>query len=150
MYASFPMKCTTFVQRLAFSCLLVLFSQISHAADFDALVGVYSFRTPYGDRDIDVVKVEKEGTQYIVYTNVSYTGLQWSSGEVARPAKLESYAEMLAQAKFDASAAGLETSKAAILQLPAGWRSGPYKTDTGFLWISYAGAFEVKKRELGK
>lgn len=150
MHALFSVKLITSMRRLAVCCLLALLTQVANAADFDALVGIYSFRTPYGDQDIDVVKVEKEGSEYIAYTNTSYAGLEWSSGEVALPAKPESYADMLANAEFDSTVIGLETPKIIILRLPAGWHSGPYKTDTGFLWISYAGAFEVKKREPGK
>lgn len=150
MYLSLPMKSTTFGQRATFYCLLALFSPISHATDVDTLVGIYSFRSPYGGQEIDVVKVEKEGSQYIAYTNISHAELEWASGEVAQPAKLEVYANLLAEAKFDSSVTGLEPPKMAILRLPAGWRSGPYKADTGFLWISYAGAFEVKKREQRK
>lgn len=151
MYAFLPMKFSKSLQCLAVYSLLALLSQLSHASDFDTLVGVYSFKSPYGNQEIDVVKVEKEGSQYIAYTNVSYAELEWSQGELAQPAKVEDYADLLTKkVESDSSLIGLETRKMAIFRLPTSSHSGQHKTNSGFLWISQMGALEVKKREPGK
>lgn len=150
MFTSRFLNFTTCVQHLFVFVVLVLFSHVSQATDFDALVGIYSVKSPYIDREIDVVKVEKQGTRYIVHINTGYSELEWSSGEMARPAKTENYRDLLANAEFDPSVIGLEISKTVLLRLSPGWNSGPYKTDTGYLWISSMGVLEVRRREAGK
>jgi hypothetical protein len=143
-------RLTTFFLRTLACIFLAALSVTSHAAEQDELTGIYSFMSPYINREVDMVKIEKRDSQYLLFVNQGNEKPDWSGGDAAEPATKGSYEELLGHAKFDDSFTGLETNNAAILKVGAGWKSGPYKTDTGYLWISRMGAIEVRKRPLEK
>lgn len=139
------------------TCACIFFiaaTSVANAQSHDGLIGIYSIYSPELKRSVDILKLEKINSNYILSMKFGRADEQWpESGDVAKTISTKKLAESFAAPElmgkdldFGSSALGLEAGKHIILKLAKGWRSGIYKTDTGYLWISPMGALQVSKR----
>lgn len=146
---------------LALVCVLTGCDRTSSTASKppspDDLVGVYGAASKPDGRVVPMLKVEKEGSAYLLY--------EFSHGDWHRPRKswLEGSTngfqevrtftradlERLVNHPVDVEPLGLQTKALALIHVPAGWSDGgkekPFVTKSGYFAMTLVGPVDLQR-----